>query len=68
MRGKDAFFDRSSFEPSAGYLATIDLNNGHPMGVVTVTGTGRIETFMATLWAQTATPAALFHSAMALRR
>jgi hypothetical protein len=31
MRGKYAFFDCSSFEPSAGYLAAVDLNNGHPM-------------------------------------
>jgi hypothetical protein len=32
MRGKESFFDRNSFEPSAGYLTAIDLNNGHPMG------------------------------------
>jgi hypothetical protein len=31
MRGEDAFFDCSSFEPSAGNLAAIDLNNGHSM-------------------------------------
>jgi hypothetical protein len=31
MRRKEAFFDRSSLEPSAGYLAAIDLNNRHSM-------------------------------------
>jgi hypothetical protein len=37
-------------------------------GVVTVTGTRRIEVIMASVGTQAVTPAALFHSAMALRR
>ena len=34
VRWEDAFLDRGSFKPSAGNLAALDLDNGHPMGGV----------------------------------